>query len=344
MTSTRSALGVVLLLTALAYAQTWKAGFVYEDIRTVMGNGQVQQKEAWRLTELRALSVLSFKANHALDGNNPRGYHAFNVAVHLMNGLLVYGIVAAVLSESGALLACTIFLLSTIQSESVAYISGRTELLSGFCVLLAVFLATRPPKVWHLLGIPLALLAGLLTKETAAVGFLLVPLVYSLQFPDLRQRFRDTGDTRLWAFWGVALLACAGLLLWPMRHLDVGAVGSERGGLGYLSIQSYAFWRYLALVVVPRGFTVDHDFELIPHVAGYVALVGVAALAVVGVWARRVTPVMGFGVFWILICFLPRLLIRIPEFFNEHQMYTAMFGVSLLAASLADLVSTRRAV
>src|ERR1035437_7737707 len=120
----------ILALTVISYSQTWRAGFVYEDMRTVFGAPQVQQTQPWVAHQLRSLSVLSFRLNHWLDGNNPRGYHAANVSVHLVNIVLVYLIASELLeSDFAVLVACALFALSPIQVESVAYVSGRTELL-----------------------------------------------------------------------------------------------------------------------------------------------------------------------------------------------------------------------
>ena len=58
-------LSCLIGLTALVYAQTWRAGFVYEDVRSVIANPQVQQKADWTPRELRAVTVLSYRLNHA---------------------------------------------------------------------------------------------------------------------------------------------------------------------------------------------------------------------------------------------------------------------------------------
>lgn len=319
-----------LALTVVAYASTWRAGFVYEDIRTVIGNGIAQQTEPWHLHELRSLSSLSFRLNHAIDGNNPRGYHALNVALHLVNGVLVYGIAAAISEPLGAVLAAAIFLLSPLQIESVAYVTGRTELLAALMVLLALWLSVQPPKLWHLLGIPACLLLGLLTKETAAVGFLLVPLSYALQYPGILTQLREEGDLPS----VLAILALVGgaaaWLLWPLRHLGFGTTGSERGLVPYIAIQAAAFWRYVPMVFVSYGQTIDHDYDLIPHALAYVALFALVGLAVYTVrqW-RRGAAAEAFALSMVLIAVLPRLVFRIPEYLNEHQMYLPMVGMSL---------------
>lgn len=316
----------VLALTVLAYASTWRASFVYEDARTIFGNGEVQQHEPWHLLQLRSLSEGSFLLNHMIDGNNPRGYHAVNVAVHCVNGVLVFVLAWAFLEPLGAAVAMTLFLLAPVQTEAVAYISGRTELLSAFGILLACVLAVSPPRAWHLIAIPGVLLAGLLAKETAAVGFLLVPLVCLQQWPTLLKDLRLYGWLPAMAIFGAIVIGLAGLILWPLRHLDPGTVGSERGVLGFLAIQSTAFWRYLPMVVSSYGQTIDHDFDLIPHALGYAALLGIGGLYALA-WKARGTLV-GFGLAWTMIAVAPRFMIRIPEFLNEHQLYVPMIGIA----------------
>ena len=340
--SKQAGLGLIIAFTIIAYASTWRAAFVYEDVRAVLSNGEVQQQQPWHLHELRSLSVLSFRLNHAVDGNNPRGYHAVNVAVHIVNTLLFYVIASALLETDWAvLLACAIFALSPLQSESVAYITGRTELLAGCAVLGAVALALQPARWWHLLAIPGILLAGLLTKETALVGWFLVPLVYLFQYHRQLTRRAVSRPGLLAACFVCGVMA--GTAIWilrPLQHLDMGFIGSERGYLSYAAIQASAFWRYVFELIVPYGFTIDHDYDLISHLLAYLALATLPLLAWIAWRIRRTDPLTAFGIVWILIALAPRILVRIPEYLNEHQMYVAMVGLSLIFGTWLDRVAS----
>lgn len=330
--SRRLVLILCACLTLAAYAPTWRAGFVYEDLRVVMGTPIVQQQAPWNWRDLRSLSILSFRLNHALDGNNPRGYHAVNVCVHLVNGMLVFLLAESLIGGWGAVAAAGLFWLAPIQTESVAYLAGRTELLAAFCVLLATVLALRLSLGRSCVLVPLVLLAGLLTKETAAVGFLLVPLVAWVQLPDLRTTVWRHGTLALEVLIGVAVVgAIAAWLLRPVLHLDQGALGNERSLLGYWSIQSWAIGRYVVEAFIPIGLTIDHDFELMPHALAYLAFADLIALAI-WTWHVRISkPLIACSLAWVLLALLPRMLVRIPEYANEHQMYLPFVGLWFLA-------------
>ncbi len=333
---------VILSLTALSYAPTWRAGFAYEDMRTVFGAPQVQQTASWVPHQLRSLSVLSFRLNHVLDGNNPRGYHAFNVLIHLVNVVLVYLIAATLLeNDLAVLVAVVIFALSPLQVESVAYVTGRTELLAAAAVLGAIYATIRASAGIHMLAAAALLLAGLLTKETAAVGFVLVPLMYLYLYGSPWQFVKRSP-------WLVPLIGAVSMivllaiwLLAPVRSVDTGLLGSERSVPAYIAIQCAAMWRYVFAALVPYDLTIDHDYDLIPHWLAYAALFLTIG---VGVWAWRNHRAHAFSAFciaWVLMSLAPRFLVRIPEYLNEHQMYVPMVGVSLfLGHHLARLVTT----
>src|SRR5207245_1043887 len=98
-----------------------------------------------------------FAANYALGGQNVWGFHLVNLLLHLLNGVLIYILAKEIFSRASselpvdglALLASLFFIVHPVQTESVTYISSRSELLSTLFYIIAVFLFIRkqPEKI-----------------------------------------------------------------------------------------------------------------------------------------------------------------------------------------------------
>ena len=316
-------LGLVLL-TLLVYAPVRHAGFVYEDAVYVdPAQRAITQGE---VLAPRGLTALSFRANARLAGQDPRSYHAVNVFVHVLVGLMVYQLAALLLPPGYALLTCALFLLHPLQTEAVAYVAGRAELISALGAVTAVWAMAQPTVTWAHVGLALvALVVAIGGKELGIVAIPLIGLYTAL----VRKPSRSW---RLWGAAGAALGVAAVFLVPILRSRILGNTyldHSERGWLGYAALQSTAAWTMLRLSLLPVGQTVDHDIETVTKIGSLGALaVGIALL----VWAwrqRHRWPVVAFGIAWLFVCLAPRFVVRITEYINEHQFYLPMVGICL---------------
>src|SRR5262249_52404338 len=78
-----------------AFYTSFNGVFLLDDIGRVVQNPQI--RSLWPLSDVIAQSrrpvvEISTAINFALGGLNVRGYHVFNVAVHLAAGLVLFGI------------------------------------------------------------------------------------------------------------------------------------------------------------------------------------------------------------------------------------------------------------
>ena len=151
---------VVLLVLGMAvYLNTFGNRFVYDDLVTVEENvfirdpGNLQKlfsQDYYLLSEeysFRPLVTVTCFWDYSRWGINPWGYHLTNLLLHLASGLAVYFLASRLLrTVPAAFLAGLIFLLHPVQTEAVAAISFREDLLCAlfFCLALIFYLKEKP--------------------------------------------------------------------------------------------------------------------------------------------------------------------------------------------------------
>jgi tetratricopeptide (TPR) repeat protein len=179
---------LLVLLSLLSYAQTFNYDFCYDDDRLVLKRAEdyknprflsiVFKVPFWGFSPTgagnyyRPIVTLTYWLNYMLFGLKPGYYHALNLLVHTANGILLFFIILRISGRKElSFFTSALFLTHPIHTASVAWISGRTDLLALMFMLLAYlfFVEARVSKnPWPTsLGILTgsAFLSALLCKE-----------------------------------------------------------------------------------------------------------------------------------------------------------------------------------
>jgi len=146
--------GIVLAGLA-AYSDSFRCPFIFDDKVFV---DQPTAQNLWPvwplLTAPRPVAQFTLALNHSL-GGDLWGYHAFNLAVHLLAALTLFGIVRRTLTlpllaprfgrAATALAFCiaSLWTLHPLQTEAVTYIIQRMESLMGLFYLLTLYCFIR---------------------------------------------------------------------------------------------------------------------------------------------------------------------------------------------------------
>ena len=237
----------------------------------------------------RPLLSLSFFWDKYVWGLEESFMHLENVLLHLFNTLLVFGItlrVGRLLKISSPLpvfLAPLFFAIHPINTESVNWISGRTDLLAGFFILLSAFLLIGETKSKiATLGAAFSLLIACLAKETA-VFFLPAALVLPFFSPPcitskctLRATFvENIPHILIFTFTGACYFVFRKLAFWQ-SDFGIGQVATRVAG-----VQGPGFLISLRLLLKAAGFYVKKLFIPFPlnlaiiHVSDLYIIVGV---------------------------------------------------------------------
>ena len=152
--------GVALfVLTLVIFLPAAKNEFVnYDDQDYVTANGHVQggltlSNVRWAFTTGHAsnyhpLTWLSHMLDYQLFHDKPSGHHLTSVLWHAANAALVYFLMLALTQAPARSLAVAgLFALHPLRVESVAWISERKDLLSGFFFLLSLMQYLRFVKL-----------------------------------------------------------------------------------------------------------------------------------------------------------------------------------------------------
>lgn len=341
---------LLVLLVLLAYGRVLGGAFQFDDFNVIAGDPGVHSLGAWvaGLGGIRPLLKGTYTVNWLL-GESPEGFLAVNLALHLGNTWMVHRLLGAVARRGGlepsraeatAWLGALIFGLHPVQTEAVAYISGRSSSLSAALSLASVlaYLKGRDTgrKGWSSWISPGFFLLAVLAKETALV----LPLALTLwegcgRGPDAKP-VRGPRAHWLLVFAGFALLAVhPGYRRFLAASLDLRGAGDQlRGsleGLGYL----------FGKLLWPVGLNIDPPLA-VPGRWGWptgLVAVGVVAIPALGIWALRRQPWLGFGLLWGLVFLLPTQG-PIPrlDLANERHLYLALAGFAFAGGGLLTLL------
>lgn len=129
----------------------------------------------------RPMLMMLFHLDYAIWGKTIGAFHFFNYLLHVLNAALLYRVALNVFydiekSYLYAVTATLIFALNPLTCESVAWISGRTDIAGAFFSLLAVNCYFVKNPVRYIL-VPFFVFLGLCCKENALSA---IPLIVFL--------------------------------------------------------------------------------------------------------------------------------------------------------------------
>jgi tetratricopeptide (TPR) repeat protein len=382
---TAAAAMVIVGAALAAYQNSFRVPFLFDDGMAILGNSSIRR--LWPPGEIfslqatglsvsgRPVANLTLALNYALSGTHVWSYHAFNLLIHVLSGLTLFGIVrqalltrargdavgrslatddrprAGFLHDDAPWLALAVALLWTLhplQTEAVTYVIQRVESLMGLFYLLTLYGFIRAvesprPVRWQVCTVAACLL-GMATKEVMATAPLLV-LLYDRTF--VVGSLREAWRRHRWLH--LSLAATWLPLVWL-----VAGTGWNRGGTAGFNVgvapwaygltQFEAVARYLWLSVWPHPlvfeygtFWVHHAGEVTPY-----ALV-VVPLAAATLWALWRGSWPGFLGAWFFLILAPTS--AVPgtiQMIVEHRMYLPLAAVMTLVVLGIHAAAGRR--
>ena len=352
---------LIIAVGVWAYHDSFQGPFIFDDVPSILDNPHI--RHLWPLREAmsapldrtvtgRPVVCLTLALNYALGGLNVWGYHAFNLTVHLLAALVLFGILRRTFEgaklrdrfgTAAVWLAAAIALIwevHPLQTESVTYIVQRTESLMGLFLLLTLYCTLRGsqssrPSAWYLAAVVSCAL-GMGSKEVM-VGAPLIVLLYDRVF--LAASFRQLWQRRIGLYVGLAATwVILGVLVARTIHHH------SMTGFGFQSLTPWAYLRteagvivyYLRLCFWPRPLVIDYfDWPIASSLKDGLAS-GVVVVGLLGatVWAFRRQAWLGFLGAWFFLILGPTssILPSAGEVAAERRMYLPLAAVVTMAA------------
>ena len=371
------AAAIIVVAGTLVYSNTFNVPEIFDDSASISRNTHIVR--LWPLlyaldapgqqtTAGRPVLALSLAVNYKINtligrgGLDMKGFHIFNLTVHLLAGLTLMGVVRRTLltrrleerfaRHSGLLagICALLWVVHPLQTESVTYTIQRAESMVGLCYLLTLYCAIRSymssRKLPWCVAAALACAVGMATKEVMATAPLVV-LIYDRVF--VARSFREVAKRwRLYLPLAATWLLLAGLMWAGPRSSSTGAaIGISQWE--YAQSQCKIILHYIRLAFWPDRLVLDYYWrppEGMAEVAPYAAVLFILLVATVA--AIRHRPEISFlGVWFFVILGPTSSFYPIKDLAFEHRMYLSLAaivcGVVLaLYAAAGKLAGTRK--
>jgi len=273
------------------------------------------------------------------------GYHAFNLLIHALAGLTLFGLLRRTLSRPPlngrfgvaalplALAVAVIWTVHPLQTEAVTYLSQRAESLMGLFYLLTLYCFVRGVESAEFWGSPstgsghsspkgavcherrpktgvgwqiLSVLACLIGVWTKEIIVTAPVMVLLYDRTFVAGSFRESWRRHWWYYLGLA-----GTWL-PMVHLIASlrqrGIGFDQGVTwwGYALTSCRSVVLYLKLAVWPHPLVLDYGFDVVRHAIVVVPYALIlAGLVAATAIALWRRPVMGFAGAWFFLILAP---------------------------------------
>ena len=355
----------LIALVFIVYSNTFDNSFVWDDAKLIQENIKVQylkyipqfftrdyfdratapshsglSQQYWR-----PLVLLSFSADFFFWGRNPLGYHLTSIIVHALNAILVLTVLSMIpKTRPVAWYASLLFALHPLNTNAVAFISGRTDLLAAAffllgCVFFLRHITTQRSGYLTIPWLALCLAASLMAKESLMAGPLLLILLGVCAAPPSRRRFAEA------LFASLAVLA----VFFLYRALADLPLGDWHTALRTISIRTIlaaaeSVILYGRLFLLPLALHLDRFLSvpspMAPGALSLAFLLFAVSLMAIRSFARG-NP-QGFFLLWFACALLPvsNIIPIYPGiasaqiYIGEQLLYLPSIGLSGILASL----------
>lgn len=327
----------LLACLLLCYANSFDAGWQYDDFGNILNNPGVRMTELSWPQIVRALNAgmdyqiisrplayLSFAINYRFGQSTVFGYHLVNFIIHWLTAVCLFLFVRGTLrlpilngryetrAAIIAWLATVLWAIHPIQVTAVTYIVQRMASMAGLFYILSMYLYllgrrvhSRGGQVTALCMSALAALSAMLIKENAV---LLIPAILLYETMLLRGfRCPSARRTLILAVLAVMLISLIGLLYTDPATLLEPYANRPFSKFERLLTQPRVLFLYLSLLAVPMTsrMTILHDVtishSLVDPWTTLLAIVGWCGVLILALRFSKQYPLISFCVLFFLL-------------------------------------------
>jgi hypothetical protein len=358
---------VVLLLIALAYANSFRAAFLLDDKYTIPLNPYLTgEKAVWYAPFVappgapsagRPMISLSFWLNWQVSGADTWSYHLANLFIHMGVALILFGLIRRLLARSPrwagsadrlAFLITLLWAVHPIHTSAVTYVSQRAESIMalffmGCLAAIERWDVRRDRRLWPVLAVVCAYLATLSKEVGAMLPFVVLLFDRAYLSPDWRTAWRR----QRWVVLAMipAILVLAALQMQDPRGNTVQWSYQGINSWTYLQSQAVGLSMYLWKMIWPHPLIMHYGWPVgFPPALWVPCFLFIGGLFAAAVWAMVRRPRLGFpGVAAFLMLGPSSSVVPvISEIWAEHRMYLPGAIVLLYVVLGGALLAARR--
>jgi hypothetical protein len=320
---------IIAMVAFFLYANTIGHDYALDDSGAITGNRHVQEGfsgifklmkvEFWHFSNMhlgyyRPLALITFAIEHQFFHGNPHISHLINCLLFALSGYVLFIVLNKILGSFNAIFPFVVALLyisHPIHTEIVANIKGRDELLSFLNVMAMLWFVLQYIDTKKIVFLVLSLIAcylGMLSKETALTGVLLLPVfIYYYKDSTVMECLKKT----------IPFFIVVAIFFIQKKYLLgtlSGIVPNDIVNYPYakadvkLPTTFMLFAFCLRLLIVPHPLRYDYSYNQIPaiHFSNIWAWVGIALFAVGAYIAvkqilKRTTWGLALSIFYITL-------------------------------------------
>lgn len=359
----------ILIIVLVSYSNHFTNGFYFDDSHVINSNGAIRDIGNIALFFTDPTTFSSLPANQAyrpmvtlmnavdywLAGNelNPVYFHLHIFFWYLLQCVLMFFLLRNIFWKAGeykwgeyiALFAVGWYAVHTANSETINYISARSDSFSTLCVV-ACLLLFQYDKTRRYFVYMIPLVLGILTKQTTVMVY---PLLFLYLF------FFESGKRNLLGGFTSALKASApvgivviGIFLFNQLYFTPETTVSSNTSvtkLQYFSTQWFVITHYLGNFFIPINLSADPDIFVIEDLFSLKKLWGLSVIIVMlglayKCYQRIETRPIAFGILWFFVALLPTSsFVPLYQMSNDHRTFFPYIGLVLAVShGLAYLI------
>ncbi|HEX2945783.1 MAG TPA: hypothetical protein VHT96_07490 [Clostridia bacterium] len=366
--------GAIVLAAGIAYCNSFFVPFILDDFGSISNNYSIHRlfdfPGLWKFYANRIVLYFTLSINYVIHGTDEGGYHAVNLFIHALNGILFYTVLKKLLalpyfkgklvsrySHVISVFAAILFVTHPIQINAVTYIIQRTASLAATFYLLAVvfFLEYRVKNKWyHLLLTVLFTVIAMFTKEnTITIPFMLLLLEVMFFLRDEKTRWIKRILIFLLIFATVPIIPLTNLLLHGYSQSDPNVsfkASTSMDRFQYFYTELNVILLYIRLIFVPLGqvFDYSNDYPISVTIwdnQSYISLVILLLIASLSFYTWKRNRLVSLGILWFFLGLaVESSFISIKDVYFEHRVYFPLAGFIMFLVGMITYERKRKSL
>jgi tetratricopeptide (TPR) repeat protein len=356
-------IGIILLLGFIIYSNSFDCSFHFDDEHSIVENLEIRDitdiNTLWNINHTRFIPNLTFALNYHFGELNVKGYHIFNLLIHLINACLVYWLTFLICSSPAlkhhtalkdkktfALITALLFISHPLATQSVTYIVQRLASIAAmfYFLSLALYMKGRlidkKNRSRYLLfaGALISAILAMLSKENA---FTLPFAILLFEFTLFRKKVQTN---KILNYKNVILLSSflifIAFVLFTFSFSVFEPIPIELGNtyavtpFNYLYTQFSVIVKYIQLLILPINQNLDYDFPLSNSLFELRTILSLSALLIImglAIFLFKKHRIISLGIFWFFLTLsIESSIIPISDLIFEHRTYLPSFGFFII--------------